>query len=172
MKSMSPQAYAKQVKKAKEVVLELPDIMIDLMFKGQWHKRYLALTKSDWYLAIADTTEVGVWKGAGSLPKKWTEGSVKETADFVRDALAHHKAQLLKGRSRTAIEGIINTALPFIQKEKYLLPIAFKGGTGTHGRRGLKLMKGDIDDGCMRSIALAVSGKKKIKLYFGVPKKK
>jgi hypothetical protein len=30
-------------------------------------------------------------------------------------------------------------------------------------------MVGDIDDGCMRSIALAMSGKKSIKVYFGVP---
>jgi len=32
-------------------------------------------------------------------------------------------------------------------------------------------MKGDIDDGCMRSIAMAISGKKDITVYFGIPKK-
>ncbi len=33
-------------------------------------------------------------------------------------------------------------------------------------------MKGDIDDGCMRSIALAISGKNNIVVYFGIPKDK
>ena len=84
-------------------------------------------------------------------------------------ALKHGK-KFLKGRSFLAIPGIIKTSLSLIQKEKYLLPIAFKGGTGTKGRRGLPKMKGDLDDGCMRSVALAVTGKKKIKVYFGVPK--
>lgn len=59
-----------------------------------------------------------------------------------------------------------------LQKEKYLLPIIFKGGTGTKGRKRLKRqMKGDIDDGCMRSIALAISGKKILYVYIGFPKK-
>jgi hypothetical protein len=40
------------------------------------------------------------------------------------------------------------------------------------GRKRLKTkMKGDIDDGCMRSIALAISGRNPITVYFGVPKK-
>ena len=55
-----------------------------------------------------------------------------------------------------------------IQKEKYLFPVVLPGGT--MGRKGLKKMKGDIDDGCMRSIALAISGKKKIKMYIGKKK--
>ena len=67
---------------------------------------------------------------------------------------------------------MLATNVRLLQSEKYLLPIIFKSGTGTLGRRGLKrVMKGDIDDGCMRSIALAVSGKKVIRAYIGFPKK-
>ena len=59
-----------------------------------------------------------------------------------------------------------------IQKEKYLLPIIFEGGKGTRGRKRLKRqMKGDIDDGCMRSIALTISGVDRIKAYIGIDKK-
>ena len=51
--------------------------------------------------------------------------------------------------------------------------IVFKGGTGTNGRKLFKKkMKGDIDDGNMRSIALAVASKKTIKVYMGFPKPK
>jgi hypothetical protein len=67
---------------------------------------------------------------------------------------------------------MLATNVEMLQGEKYLLPIIFKGGTGTRGRHGLKrIMKGDIDDGCMRSIALAVSGTKVIRVYIGFPKK-
>ena len=38
------------------------------------------------------------------------------------------------------------------------------------GRKRLKRkMKGDIDDGCMRSIALTIKGAKTIKAYIGIP---
>lgn len=58
------------------------------------------------------------------------------------------------------------------QKEKYLYPIVFKTDTGTKGRKRLKRkVKGDIDDGCMRSIAMAMFGRDPITVYYGIPKK-
>ena len=69
------------------------------------------------------------------------------------------------------IPGILKTSIGVIQNEDYLLPIVFKCNTGTQGRRRLKVqMLGDVDDGCMRSIALVVSGVKKIRVYFGTPR--
>jgi hypothetical protein len=115
--------------------------------------------------------EIGVWKKAGDLPLSWTNGSLKNTADKVRDALKENK-KMLKKRARRAIRNMLETNIGILQSEKYLLPIIFKGGTGTCGRRGLKrVMRGDIDDGCMRSIALAVHGAKAIRAYIGFPKK-
>jgi hypothetical protein len=117
-------------------------------------------------------SELGVWRRAGGLSMQWTKGNLAQTAEHVSQALKKDP-KTLRHRSFTAIPGIIKTALPILQKEKYLLPVAFKNGTGTKGRRGLKQkVIGDLDDGCMRSVALAVSGKKSIKIYFGVPKKK
>jgi hypothetical protein len=109
---------------------------------------------------------------AGGLPVRWTQGNLQQTAEYVSKTL-NKNLKTLRSRSLTAIPGIIKTSLPLLQKEKYLLPIAFKSGTGTKGRSGLKQkVEGDLDDGCMRSIALTVSGKKSIKIYFGIPKKK
>ncbi|MGC9602463.1 MAG: hypothetical protein ABSE76_01850 [Minisyncoccia bacterium] len=169
---ISQAQYQKRVTKAKEIILQLPETMLDMILAGEYRKRFTAYNNADWHLAVADTDELGVWRGAGGLPTQWTHGNLAQTAEHVSEALDKNPKKL-KHRSFTAIPGIIKTSLSVIQKEKYLLPIAFKGGTGTKGRRGLKIkVAGDLDDGCMRSVALAVSGKKKIKLYFGIPKKK
>lgn len=158
------QQYLKQLNKAKKVILELPEIMLDMIIKGEYRKRFKAYNKMQWYVGTVRTSEIGVWKRAGGLPLAWTQGSLEETANFVAQALKN-KSKKLGKRSQTAIPGILKNTLSIIQKEKYLFPIILPGGT--MGRKGLKKMKGDIDDGCMRSIALAVSGKKTIKIYIG-----
>jgi hypothetical protein len=169
MTSMSRATYVKRLAHAKKVILELPEAMLDMILKGEWRKRSVLYEKLTWHLAEVSTDEVGVWKKAGGLPLAWTKGSLKETGEKTALALKK-KSRISKERAQTAIPGIIKTSLPFIQKDKYLLPIITPGGS--MGRWGLKKMKGDIDDGCMRSIALAVSGKKKIKAYVGVYTKK
>lgn len=134
--------------------------------------RLHAYDASDWYIGEVKTSEVGVWKRAGRLPLSWTNGSLKDTAEKIRQVLKKNPG-LLRGRARHTISNMLATNVGMLQGEKYLLPIIFKGGTGTLGRRGLKrVMKGDIDDGNMRSIALAVNGAKVIRAYIGFPKKK
>lgn len=115
-------------------------------------------------------SEVGVWRRAGKLPLDWTNGSLEETAKHVENALTKNSERLVS-RAKHAVANILKINVNIIQKEKYLLPIIFKGGTGTKGRRRLKVkMAGDIDDGCIRSIALTINGAKKIKAYIGFPK--
>lgn len=144
---------------------------LDKNISPDWPRRIRSYDLSDWYLTEVKTSEIGVWKRAGDLPLSWTNGSLKETANKVRDALQKNSKLLVK-RARRAISNMLATNIGLLQSEKYLLPIIFKGGTGTRGRRGLKrVMKGDIDDGCMRSIALAVNGAKVIRAYIGFPKK-
>lgn len=161
--------YLKQLNKAKRVILELPEVMLDMIIKGEWKKRLKAYNTMHWYIGVAKTSEIGVWKKAGGLPLAWTRGSLADTACIVSEALQKNPKKLAK-RSGIAIPGILRNTLSIIQKEKYLFPIILPGGT--MGRKGLKKMRGDIDDGCMRSVALAVSGKKTIKAYIGVRKKK
>jgi hypothetical protein len=162
-------AYQKQLAKAKRTVVQIPEGLLDLVIRGTTRDRISPYNTLAWYLAEVDTNEVRVWPGAGGLPKKWTRGSLRETGDYVREALKKNPRGL-GHRAQTAIPEIIKISLPLLQKEKYLLPIVLP--FGTLNKKGRTRFKGDIDDGCMRSIALAVSGKKNIKLYFGIPKKK
>lgn len=156
--------YKNQLNRAKKIILELPETMLDMIIKGEWKKRFNVYKTMEWYLGVVRTDEIGVWKKAGGLPLAWTYGSLEETRKFVAQALQENSKKLNQ-RSKTAIPGILKNSLSIIQKEKYLFPIVLPGGT--MGRKGLKRMKGDLDDGCMRSIALAISGKKTIKVYIG-----
>ncbi|MFZ1019438.1 MAG: hypothetical protein WAN61_00395 [Minisyncoccia bacterium] len=165
----SKNQYLKELTKAKKVILELPELMLDMIIKGEYKKRFKIYDKTDWYLGTVKTNEVGVWKRAGEMPLRWTRNSLEETANFIKQAFQKKPKKITK-RWQMAIPGILKNSPSIIQKEKYLFPIILPGGM--MGRKGLKKMKGDIDDGCMRSIALAMSGKKEIKAYIGKKIKK
>jgi len=169
MRVAGKKEYIKRLNKGRRIILELPETMLDMIIKGEWKKRFKIYNTMQWYLGVAKVNEIGVWKKAGGLPLAWTRGSLAETAHLVAQALEKNPKKLVK-RARTAIPGILKNSLSIIQKEKYLFPIILPGGT--MGRKGLKRMKGDIDDGCMRSIALVVSGKQTINAYIGVKNKK
>jgi len=169
LKSLSEKQFHKKLLNAKKIILKLKEKDLDKRISPKWPKRVKAYNASRWFLADIDLKEMGVWKRAGNLPLKWTNGSLYQTARNVEIALGKN-SKLLKQRPRHAIPNMLNIKTHLEQKEKYLYPITFKSNTGTRGRRGLKRkMKADIDDGCMRSIALAISGKKSIRVYFGVP---
>jgi hypothetical protein len=170
LERISPLMFKKRLNAAKKKVLYMDEAELDTLISPKYLKRLRSYNSCDWYIRTFSTIEIGVWKRAGGLPLAWTSWSVKQTGQLVKDALAHNSRLLVK-RSRHAIPNMIATNIRELQKEKYLLPIVFKAGTGTNGRKGLPKLKGDIDDGCMRSIALAVSGKQRIKVYFGIPKK-
>ncbi len=163
--------FRRKLKTAKKKALKMPISTLNRIIKNEWAKRLRAYDDYDWYIGTASVDEIGVWKKAGGLPLAWTKGSLAQTAAHVKSAL-EHDPKILKKRSRYSIPNILKTNVHILQKEKYLFPIIFKGGTGTRGRKGLKRkMKGDIDDGCMRSVALAISGKKTIRAYIGFPRK-
>lgn len=168
---VSKEEFLKKLSQSKRRGLRMTNKQLNAHISPDWPRRIRVYEASDWYLGEMKTNELGVWKRAGDLPLSWTNGSLKDTANKVRDALQKNSSLLAK-RARRAITNMIATNVGLLQREKYLLPIIFKGGTGTLGRRGLKhAMKGDIDDGCMRSIALAVHGAKVIRAYIGFPKK-
>lgn len=143
---------------------------LDRRISSHSEHRLAAYDALDWHLGTATVNEVAVWQGAGGLPKPWTKGSLRQTGDIVRVALAK-RSKRLKKRVKRALPGIIKYSLETIQKDPYFLPIILPSGTMPHCRQGMKKYKGDIDDGCMRSIALAVSGKKVIRAYIGKNKK-
>lgn len=164
--------FLKKLKTAKSKILKLKEEDLDKMIASTYVKRLVAFNNSDWYIGTFKPSEVGVWRRAGTLPLEWTNKSLEETAKYVSKGINNKSKKLVK-RAQSAIPNILDINVNLIQKEKYLLPIVFKGGTGTRGRKRLKSkMAGDIDDGCMRSIALTIAGAKKINAYLGFPKKK
>lgn len=153
-------------------VLKMSEKQLDFFIGQEWQKRLDSYNSSNWLLAEVSTSEVGVWTRAGELPLRWTNKSLLETATKVKRALGRrHGFKNGHIRAAQAIKGILQNSIDEIQTNPYLLPIVFKGDFGTRGRRRLKTkVIGDIDDGSMRSIALAVNGFTKLKVYFGRPK--
>jgi hypothetical protein len=169
---LTPEAFEKKYLVARKRGLALTVAQLDRRIKRGWHRRLVAYDSSEWYLVQMSPSELGVWKRAGGLPHAWTNQSLRHTAAKVRRALKTNSRQLTR-RARRAIPHMLEHNVADLQKEKYLLPIVFKSGHGTRGRHRLKhRVRGDIDDGCMRSIALAVSGARVLRVYFGVPRKK
>lgn len=161
--------FLAKLKQAKRAVNKLTEKQLDTIIADEYQKRADAYNNADWYRATASTGDVGVWRRAGGLPSSWTCCLLKQTAAYVKKGLAQNSTRI-RARSKRAIPRIMKFA-DIMQKEKYLLPIVFASGTGTRGRAWCrKNTKGDIDDGCMRSIALAVAGRKTLTVYFGKPK--
>jgi hypothetical protein len=170
LKSLTREDFFKRLAQAKKKLKKLKEKDLDRIIKGEWEKRLIAYNASNWFLGEARVGEIGVWKRAGGMPLRWTNNSLADTARHVKFALKR-KALGKKGRAIHALPNILKTNVDVIQSEKYLLPIIFKSNTGTRGRKNLKrIMKGDLDDGCMRSVALAVNGAKIIRAYIGFPK--
>lgn len=164
---LSRKDFSRKFNKAKVRAKKMTDAELDRFIGKEFIPRRNAYRSVRWYVGIVNINEAGVWKGAGGLPLAWTRGSLGSTAKYVRQALKRN-SKLLKKRARRSIPRILSTSVDAVQSDKYLLPIVLPPGTIKSCRRGMQKLKGDIDDGCMRSIALAVSGKKSIKAYIGV----
>lgn len=163
--------FEKKLGISKKKGLKFSEKQLDKIINDEWARRLKAYDSSDWYLGEFKPTEVGVWNKAGGLPSKWTSGSLALTSKYIEDSLNKNPKKITRRAGRT-ISHILKTNISHLKSEKYLFPIVFKGNTGTKGRHRLKnKMKGDIDDGCMRSIALVISGVKTMKAYIGFPKK-
>lgn len=170
IKDLSEEEFEQKLRRAKKYILKLKSKKLDSLISPKWPKRLTSYNKCQWFFAKASPSELGVWRRAGNLPLEWTRGSLLETAKKVEEGL-ERKSKLIKGRPRHSIPNILKIKAHLIQKDRYLFPIVFKSGTGTQGRNRLKKkMRGDIDDGCMRAIALAISGRNPITIYFGIPR--
>ena len=159
--------FQKRLLRAKIYVQKLSEKQLDNIIAKEYKKRLRAYNSVDWHLGLVSIKEVGVWKKAGGLPLAWTKNSLAETAEKVAKSLKKNDEKIAR-RAKRAIPRILNV-LDLIEKEKYLYPIILPGGT--MGRKKLKKMKGDIDDGCMRAIAIVFTGKKNLRTYIGIPKK-
>ncbi len=169
-------AYKKavrEIKKLSEAQLDNKILEKNKTYIKRFHdlrkKRLDAYNSAHWFLAIVSIKELGVWKGAGGLPKSWTKEPLNKLSQRIKKALKISDYHI-KARSRRAIPSIIQLKNT-IQNDRYSIPIVFESGMGTNGRAGLPKTKFDIDDGNMRAIAYAVSSDKRLKVYVGITKK-
>ena len=171
LKDIPEKEFKKRLVSVKKTILKLKEKDLDMLISPKWVKRINSYNNSKWFIAKMSPHELGVWHHAGNLPLRWTNRSLAETAEKMTRGLKRN-SKSIKGRPKHAIPSILKIKSHLEQKEKYLYPIVFKTDTGTQGRKRLKRkMAGDIDDGCMRSIAMAMIGRDPITVYFGVPKK-
>lgn len=166
----SQKAIAENIKIQIVNVMKMSEEQLDHIITTEYKKRLKAYDAVEWYLGVVDVSEVGVWRGAGGLPKSWTRGSVKETAQKLFEEMNKKNFQHSRVRAARVVPKIIEIK-SILKKQKYLLPIILSSGTIKGARKGMKKMKGDIDDGCMRSLAFAGTGDEKIKTYIGIAPK-
>ncbi len=163
--------YLKRLVHAKRKLGQLTEDQLDEFIAKDWRPRERAYSNTDWYLAVVSPREIGMWRRAGGLPIAWTCCSLAQSAQYVKRGL-EISSKRIRAQSKEAIPHFIKFS-DIISKEMALYPIVFKSGTGTGGRRRCRgKVKGDIDDGNMRSIVLATLGYKKLKVYFGIPRDK
>lgn len=166
----SQKAIAGNIKIQTMNVMKMTEEQLNHIITTEYKKRLKAYDAVDWYLGTVDISEVGVWRGAGGLPKSWTHGSVKETAQKLFGKMNKKNFQYSRVRAARVVPKILEIK-DILRKQKYLLPIILSSGTIRSARKGMKKMKGDIDDGCMRSLAFAGTGDEKIKAYIGIAPK-
>ena len=114
---ISENLFKKKLQNAHKKVLKLKETQLDRIIKDEYKKRLVAYNGSNWFLGEVKTNEVGVWKRAGGLPLSWTNGSLSETANWVKHALENNPKHLKK-RSRYSIPNILKTNTHIIQNEK------------------------------------------------------
>lgn len=166
---LSSEEFSKKLALAKKTVQKFSDAQLDRIIGKEYAPRRDAYNSVDWYIGNAKINELGTWKGAGGLPIAWTSGSLEATARKVARAMKNN-SKLLNSRIKRSVPRILQTSAEMVQEDRYLFPIILPPGTIKQCRQGVKKFKGDIDDGNMRSIALAIGGKKTIKAYIGVRK--
>ena len=161
----------KKLSKTKKKILKLKEKSLDKIIKDEYNKRLKAYEELDWYLGEVNISEVKVWNGTGGLYESWTQRvSLNETAQKLKAELKKEKSKIRRRRAFQIIPQIIPIK-NILQNEKYLFPIVVPTGTYRDHSGGIKTIPWFLDDGCMRSLAYAVSGDKKIKVYIGIPKK-
>jgi len=160
------ETFLKNLAVNKKAVLKLKEPALDLILSTEYKKRLKAYNSVEWHIGYVDLSEVGLWRGAGGIPEKWTRGSLRDSSDRIAFELKKSKSKYSRIRAMKAVPEIISLKAT-IKKENCLLPIILPSGTIPNCRKGMRKMKGEIDDGCMRSLALAVSGDNKIKAYIG-----
>lgn len=158
--------FKNDLKSAKSSVSMLSENKLDCIISIEDKKRLAAYNNVQWYIGYVDSSEVGLWRGAGKISEGWTRGSLKETAKIFAKELKKERSRCSRTRAMKVIPEIIQSKA-IIQKERYLLPIVLPREVRPDSRKGMRKFDLFIDDGCMRSLAFAITGDHTIKAYIG-----
>lgn len=156
----------------KKSIFHLTEDALDRTIAKEYHKRLKVYDALEWYVGDVDIDEVKVWKGTGGLYATWTERcSLKETAEKLSRELLSGRSRLGRRRAMCVVPEIMQIK-EILQNDPCLMPIIVPNGTYGTQRGGIRTIRWFLDDGCMRSLAYAVSGDAKIRAYIGMPMKK
>ena len=165
----SEETIKRNLSKTQKKVCQLSERSLNRIIRTEYKKRAKLYDDLEWYLGEITPSEAKVWKGAGGLYEAWTlRLSLKDTAKKVKSGLNLGHSSIQRRRAMRVIPKII-VLKDLIQKERYLLPIVIPNGSYKKHAGGIRSIPWFIDDGCMRSLAYAVSGDKRIKVYIGIP---
>lgn len=163
----SEESLAKYLASEKKKVLNMSEKALDKIIADEYKKRLNAYNELEWFIGDVSTDDVKVWRGAGGLYNAWTEKcALSAISNKLKEELLKDFSKIKRVRAFQVVPKILSVK-NILKKEKYLMPIVVPNGVykKRKGRpRKIALM---LDDGCMRSLAYAISGDKKIKVFIG-----
>ena len=163
----SQESLKKNLLQQKKRVLCMSEKSLDKVIGDENKKRLKLYNELEWYIDEISINHVKVWKGTGGLYASWTERcSLAETAKKLKSELKKTNSRIRRVRAFTVVPQISDVQ-DLLKKEKYLMPIVVPNGSYKRQFGGIKSIEWFLDDGCMRSLAYAVSGDKKIKVFIG-----
>ena len=110
-------------------------------------------TELNWTQGDVPLEELGIWDKAQGLPHKYCTGTVVETAK-----------KLTENPIGPVDKVMLLSLLPV---DPTLDTIIIIDGNLRRGRENCEKTKYTIDDGCMRSLAYAIKGRRKIRAHIG-----
>ncbi len=161
--------FLKKLDDLEKDVLVLDDQGIDREISLDSPERLEVYNELDWHHGKCPIDDMGVWNCARGLPEDWTLGSLRETALFVKQAIAQEESPAGATDAFKTIHTLMKLA-NIIAERRYLSVILVQGGCW-RGREKCKVKKWNIDDGNMRAIALALTGRKMLNVYMGFKNK-
>lgn len=107
-----------------------------------------------WELVEVQPKELGIWDKAQGMPHEWCVGNLIETMEYYKKTQNH--------------DGEYHKRIIYFLNKGEIDEIIVVDGATKRGRENCREMKYNIDDGCMRAIALMLKGYTRIRCYLGV----
>ena len=154
--------FVKGLDTIEKIIVSLKENELDDEIRRIWPPRLNKYNELVWYYGKCSIDDMGVWRCARGLPREWTLGSVREAARYVEQAIEQGK---LRGDASIAILGIMK--LSDVIAERRLLSLILVPGGPRWGREYCRKMRWNVDDGSMRAIALALTGRTTLNAFVG-----